>query len=139
MIVWWQSHVSISQNWEKWYGIIASFMRGEPMKKLIYLEDAINEIARWIGYLDKDMISRIQIGLERLPSAQPEQRWIPCTPDTMPKPMQKVLITFEEYDQLWVTSARFIYYRKTLQWDCDFGSCGEVKAWMPLPEPYGGE
>lgn len=42
------------------------------MKKLIYLEDAINEIARWIGYLDKDMISRIQIGLERLPSAQPE-------------------------------------------------------------------
>jgi len=42
------------------------------MKKLIYLEDAINEIARWIGYLDKDMISRIQIGLERLPSALPE-------------------------------------------------------------------
>ena len=42
------------------------------MKKLIYLEDAINEIERWIGYLDKDMISRIQIGLERLPSAQPE-------------------------------------------------------------------
>lgn len=66
-----------------------------------------------------------------------EQQWIPCTPDTMPEPMQKVLITFEEYDQLWVTSARFIYYRKTLQWgDWDFGSCGEVKAWMPMPEPY---
>lgn len=42
------------------------------MKKLIYIEDAISEIARWIGYLDKDMISRIQIGLERLPSAQPD-------------------------------------------------------------------
>ena len=42
------------------------------MKKLIYLEDAIDEIARWIGYLDKDMISRIQIGLERLPSVQPD-------------------------------------------------------------------
>ena len=46
--------------------------KGEPMKKVIYLEDAINEIARWIGYLDKDMISRIQIGLERLPTAQLE-------------------------------------------------------------------
>lgn len=32
---------------------------------------AINEIARWIGYLDDDMIGRIQLGLKRLPSAQP--------------------------------------------------------------------
>ena len=43
------------------------------MKKLIYLEDAIDEIARWIGYLDEDIISRIQLGLKRLPLAQPEQ------------------------------------------------------------------
>lgn len=33
---------------------------------------AIDEIARWIGYLDDDMIGRIQLGLKRLPSAQPE-------------------------------------------------------------------
>ena len=31
---------------------------------------AIAEIARWIGYIDEDMINRIQIGLNRLPSAQ---------------------------------------------------------------------
>ena len=40
---------------------------------------AIDEIARWIGYLDDDMISRIQLGLKRLPSAQPERKkgkWI---------------------------------------------------------------
>ena len=35
-------------------------------------QDAIEEIARWIGYLDEDMILRIQTGLKKLPSAQPE-------------------------------------------------------------------
>ena len=36
-------------------------------------QQAIDEIARWIGYLDDDMIGRIQLGLKRLPSAQPER------------------------------------------------------------------
>lgn len=39
-------------------------------------KDAINEIARWKGYLDEDMIARIQIGLKKLPSAQRTGRWI---------------------------------------------------------------
>lgn len=39
-------------------------------RKTIYLDDAIDEIARWIGYLDEDMIYRIQTGLKKLPSAQ---------------------------------------------------------------------
>lgn len=34
---------------------------------------AINEIARWIGYLDDDMIGRIQLSLKRLPSTQPKR------------------------------------------------------------------
>lgn len=45
---------------------------------------AIDEIARWIGYLDDDMISRIQLGLKRLPSAQPKQKkgkWVPYLPE----------------------------------------------------------
>lgn len=33
---------------------------------------AIKEIARWKGYLDDDMICRIQVGLNRLPPVQPE-------------------------------------------------------------------
>lgn len=40
---------------------------------------AIDEIARWIGYLDDDMIGRIQLGLKRLPSVKPERKkgkWI---------------------------------------------------------------
>lgn len=38
----------------------------------IYRQAAIDEIARWIGYIDEDMILRIQTGLKKVPSAQPE-------------------------------------------------------------------
>lgn len=42
------------------------------MNDLISRQDAIDEISRWIGYLDDDMILRIQIGLRKLPSVQSE-------------------------------------------------------------------
>ena len=42
------------------------------MDDLISKEAAIKEIARWIGYIDEDMILRIQTGLKKLPSVQPE-------------------------------------------------------------------
>ena len=42
------------------------------MNDLISRRQAIDEISRWLGYLDDDMIRRIQIGLRKLPSAQSE-------------------------------------------------------------------
>ena len=42
------------------------------MSDLISRQDALDEIRRFSGYLDEDMIKRIRIGLSRLPSAQPE-------------------------------------------------------------------
>ena len=44
------------------------------MSDLIDRQAAINEIARWSGYLDDDMILRIQKGMKNLPSVTPE----PC-------------------------------------------------------------
>ena len=47
---------------------------------LISREAVLNEVSRWRGYLDDDMIYRIQIGMKRLPSVEPERktgRWIP--------------------------------------------------------------
>lgn len=41
------------------------------MADLIERQAAIDEIARWIGYIDEDMILRIQTGLKKVPSAQP--------------------------------------------------------------------
>ena len=42
------------------------------MDDLISRQAAIEEIARWIGYIDEDMVLRIQTGLKKVPSAQPE-------------------------------------------------------------------
>ena len=41
---------------------------------VISRQAAIDDIARWSGYLDEDMILRIQTSVKKLPSAQPE----PC-------------------------------------------------------------
>lgn len=58
--------------------------------------------------------------IEDLPSAQPEQRWIPCS-ERLPKPYEYCLWT--------TTDGRVIYHH------CD-GLFSNYTAWMPLPEPY---
>ena len=68
--------------------------------------------------------------LEDLPSAQPEQRWIPCYPSDLPKNME-----------LWVTHDNK-YYRwvDTVHWDMTTWSddVSDVVAYMPyiVPKPY---
>lgn len=42
------------------------------MGNLVDRQVAIDEIARFIGYIDEDMIERIQLRLRKLPSAEPE-------------------------------------------------------------------
>ena len=42
------------------------------MSDMISREEAILEIERFNGYLDGDMVNRIQTALRKLPSAQPE-------------------------------------------------------------------
>ena len=42
------------------------------MDDTISRQAAKNEIARFLGYLDEDMILRLQVALNRLPSAPPE-------------------------------------------------------------------
>ena len=58
--------------------------------------------------------------LEELPSAQPEQQWIPCS-ERLPKPYEYCLWT--------TTDGRVIYHH------CD-GLFSNYTAWMPLPAPY---
>ena len=45
---------------------------GRVMGNLVDRQVAIDEIARFIGYIDEDMIERIQLRLRKLPSAEPE-------------------------------------------------------------------
>lgn len=78
--------------------------------------------------------------LENLPSAQPEQRWIPCS-ERLPEENGQYLITVkyeheEGYNDIYAEHGDW----SDGKWDmfC-FGHCGKVEsiiAWMPLPEPY---
>ena len=40
------------------------------MSELVSKNAVVNEIRRWRGYLDDDMIQRITIGMNKLPSAE---------------------------------------------------------------------
>ena len=82
--------------------------------------------------------------LEQLPSAQPEQRWIPCS-ERLPEEPYGCLVTV--WDTNPVTMDEFENILPYFvgwdgeQWnDGDGEQCPfEVVAWMPLPEPFHAE
>lgn len=91
---------------------------------------------------------RLDEWINNLPSAQPEQRWIPVT-ERPPENDNEVLITVWDAEDDYVEVYKGFYqgHEWWTQW-CHGCSkikdepCGEniVIAWMPLPEPYqGGE
>lgn len=43
----------------------------QPCENAVSREEVKREIRRWLGYLDEDMISRINMGIDRLPSVTP--------------------------------------------------------------------
>ena len=45
--------------------------------------------------------------IESLPSAQPEQRWIPCTPDTMPSENDAYIVTCVGEGTKWTDVAEY--------------------------------
>lgn len=78
-----------------------------------------------------------------LPSAQPEQRWIPCS-ERLPEDYTDVLAWFEyfrydDYNCLYQTHGIGSYSTEYDSWmiyhDTGWHKL-RVIAWMPLPEPY---
>ena len=89
-----------------------------------------------------------EVAIKHLPSAQPEQRWIPCN-ERLPEEGERVLATHlggvNPNNQ--VIEHIYQHGKFTCGWDMDtnvdsptFGQryMGEVIAWMPLPKPYKG-
>ena len=64
------------------------------------------------------------------PSAQPEQRWIPCN-EQLPEGYQKAILCNRHGEMMIGTWTEFGWMTP-----CYFD---KAVAWMPLPEPYEGE
>ena len=68
--------------------------------------------------------------IDALPSAQPEQRWIPCS-ERLPENRLYVLVTYK-YEYGLIDHGITWYGQAEEKWN----TSREVIAWMPLPEPY---
>ena len=129
------------------------------MSDLISRQAAID--ATWFepSYTDPlNVLTEVRDRLKALPSAQPEQRWIPCS-ERLPEERDWYLGIFKEPDTGWINPIPFIcdYLLGTKTkattkegWILkghtdreeyiDYYFNLECVAWMPLPEPYkGGE
>ena len=83
-----------------------------------------------------DAIGRAEIEIEELPSAQPEQIWIPCS-ERLPEESGYYIIT--AHDGVGHRTTFVKYQKKAKSWDLTGArSYWRVIAWMPLPEPYMG-
>lgn len=69
--------------------------------------------------------------LKELPSAQPEQQWIPCS-ERLPKKSGQYYVSGG--GKAWI--CEFLIIPNLARGWCDDALNPVVRAWMPLPEPY---
>ena len=73
--------------------------------------------------------------LDKIPSAQPEQKWIPCKTGILPEERDK----FYQATYLLDNGDRivdYVYFNSKGMWSNYAYEYSELLAWMPLPEPY---
>ena len=77
------------------------------------------------------------LALETVPSAQPEQRWIPCS-ERVPRKNGFYLCTTKDCITILEFRGGNPHYHEKPSFVSDvLGRCNSyVVAWMPLPEPY---
>lgn len=71
--------------------------------------------------------------IRNLPSAQPEQRWIPCG-ERLPEDDVEVLITDDSGGVQWLAIDKMLSYEDGS--GRFWVASQNPTAWMPLPEPY---
>lgn len=110
------------------------------MGDLIDRQQAIADIKRWEGYIDSDMILRIQMSLKRIPAIDPAPHWIPVT-ERLPEPdgfKNAYLVTVNNGGHRFIAISFFIDSGNAQTWEDDEGiiDSRNVTAWAPLPTPY---
>ena len=99
-----------------------------------WLMECANE--GWIKFdTEKDKNTYVHLVRDIAPSAQPEQRWIPCS-ERLPEDNSDILVTYVEKDEKRIAP---VNYGCGTWFDCLFDKVLDqvgVLAWMPLPEPY---
>ena len=96
---------------------------------------AIDAVHWWYKHMwGEDAEMDICESLEELPSAEPDQHWIPCS-ERLPDNEKRVLCTVQSGEHFCVVPCIFIQH--TRRWLPEvYGNHDNVIAWMPLPEPY---
>lgn len=89
--------------------------------------------------------------VKRIPSAQPEQQWIPCS-ERLPEVSGRYFVTrglkaagaiwnrvyIANFSDLMGLKSHMIFWEGNVG-KSDFVELNDVLAWMPLPEPWEGE
>lgn len=108
-------------------------LKQQPCDDTISRKVAI-EALNALHYNDREDWCFVLDTVEFLPSAQSEQRWIPCS-ERLPEYRTEVL-TRSSGGFIEIQSLEESYYGYWENQHGDWSDFDEVVAWMPLPEPY---
>ena len=121
--------------------LILELLERQPCEDAISRQAAIHIAS---GYCHP---ANIAAELAKLPSVQPEQRWIPVS-ERLPEKDMRCLVAFGRFnyfteiatysDLMGIIDCK-IFYQGDVGHDNFANITQYVKAWMPLPEPYKAE
>ena len=117
---------------------LCDYFEEMPREDTVRRQDAIDAALTFLveycgAAFDEDMQKKMRERLNELPSAEPEQRWIPVSDS--PKKDGRYLVTRLDY----VTDTKFadiLWYEENTWWNRRAIGDYAVIAWMPLPDPY---
>lgn len=104
---------------------------------LIKRSDAVKEIAKHLGVPAANWLKEAEKWMSGVPSAEPEQRWIPCS-EKLPERGVSVLLSHVGYvseDYLDIDDGAMYFWNSGIDLDEELKNL----AWLPLPEPWKGE